>query len=392
MKNTFDIIVLGAGMVGASAALMFAKKGYSVAIVERQSTAPECYQLNDEMDLRQSAISPSSQRLLNDLGVWSTVQKKRYCDYQKMTVWHEFGGAEMNFACEQIGASHLGSIVENRLLQGVLLQQLTGLSNADLINGQAITEIHQHENKVEVVTSKGIKLEAGLLIAADGRDSTASRLLNLSSTGGSYHQTAIVANVTTEMPHQHTAWQRFLSTGPVAFLPLANGQCSIVWSADSERAAALMALDEKQFLWQLTEAFESRLGKVVDTSKRAAFPLNWHSADRWLEGRVLLIGDAAHGVHPLAGQGVNLGFGDVALLEALYTQNQSVYCKKSLRKFERQRKAETVTATHLFSALKTIYAQQNPFFCLVRDLGMSVVENSQFLKRAVVQNAIDNLA
>ena len=392
MKNTFDIIVLGAGMVGASTALMFARKGYSVAIVERQSTAPESFQLNDEMDLRQSAISPASQRLMNDLGVWTSVQKQRCCDYQKMTVWHESGGAEMNFASEQIGASHLGTIVENRLLQGALLQQLTALSNVDLIDGQAITEIHQYENKVEVVTSKNITLEAGLLIAADGRDSTASRLLNIPVTGGSYAQTAIVANVITERPHQNTAWQRFLSTGPVAFLPLSNGQCSIVWSADSERATALMRLDEKQFQRQLTEAFESRLGKVVGTSKRAAFPLNWHSADRWLEGRVLLIGDAAHGVHPLAGQGVNLGFGDVALLDELYTQNQLVYCKKLLRKFERQRKAETVTATHLFSALKTIYAQQNPLFCLARDLGMSVVENSQLVKRAVVQNALDNLA
>lgn len=390
MKNDFDIIVLGAGMVGAAAALALSRKGISIAIVERQSTLAESYQITDEPELRQSAISPASQELLNQLGVWAEIEKQRSCHYQRMTVWHESGSVEMNFASEQVGATHLGTIVENRLIQYILLKQLNNLANVTLFGEQEVISIDQQPAGVEIQTSAKVKLTAKLLIAADGRGSTASRLLKLPVTSGNYNQTAIVANVTTENGHQNTAWQRFLSTGPLAFLPLSNGQSSIVWSADTERAQELLALDDKAFMVQLGYAFERRLGKVTSCSQRMSFPLSWHSADRWLQGHVLLIGDAAHGVHPLAGQGVNLGFGDVSLLRQLLDSGQELFSYKLLRQFERQRKAETVTATHLFSALKQLYAQQNPLLCLARDLGMSVIENTHMLKRKVVQNAIEN--
>lgn len=379
-------------MVGAAAALALAHKGFSVALIERQSVDVETIQLSDEFDLRVSAISPASQQLLDELGVWSLVRGQRSCDYRKMLVWHENGSSQMHFDCEQIGVSHLGTIVENKIIQSVLLQQLNGLTNVTLFPAQQVESIQQSQTTVELTTSSGQTLQAELLIAADGRGSTVRQLLHLPVSSGSYQQTAIVANVTTEQPHEHTAWQRFLTSGPLAFLPLSNGQCSIVWSADRIKADELLRLSDDDFKRQLSAAFDYRLGAVTACSARAGFPLNWHSAGRWLLGRVLLVGDAAHGVHPLAGQGVNLGFGDVALLTRLLTTGQAVFQVRLLRRFERQRKAETVTAMHLFSALKTVYGQHNPLICKLRDFGMNVVEKNRLIKRLVMQSALHNMS
>lgn len=391
MKQKFEILVLGAGMVGATTALALARHGYSVALVERQDTDLLNEELPENIDSRVSAVSPASQQLLQELGVWKEVTLLRSCDYHKMVVWHENGSASMQFDSEQIGIGHLGTIVENRLLQAVLLKHLKHLPNVQIFKQQQIESVHQTDIEVQVVTSSGQQLQAELLIAADGRESTVRKLLHLPATTGSYRQTAIVANVTTELPHQHTAWQRFLETGPLAFLPLSTGQSSIVWSADSEFADELMGLSDDDFRRQLSKAFELTLGDVTATSQRMAFPLSWHTANQWLAGRVLLIGDAAHGVHPLAGQGVNLGFGDVVALKQILLPGQPAFQARLLRGFERQRKAETITATHLFSALKFMYGQSSPVLCRVRDMGMSFVDKNRMIKRLVLQSAVHNM-
>jgi ubiquinone biosynthesis UbiH/UbiF/VisC/COQ6 family hydroxylase len=383
-------------MVGASAALMLARKGYTVALVEKQAL-PQAQHghaeitLSEAFDVRVSAISPASQQLLQELGVWKDVTGLRSCDYHKMTVWHENGTAQMQFASEQIGRSHLGTIVENGLLQALLIRHLAHMPNVRFFAQQEVVAIQQNEQSVKLTTSVSSSLVADLLIAADGRHSSARQLLHLPAMGGSYHQTAIVANVNTQKSHQNTAWQRFLETGPLAFLPLSNGQSSIVWSVDTARAQELLGLEDEEFRLQLEQAFESRLGQIVSTSVRAGFPLNWHSAERWLELRVLLIGDAAHGVHPLAGQGVNLGFGDVALLSRKFNTGDALYQRRRLRQFERQRKAETVSATHLFSALKMVYGQRAPWLCKARDAGMSLVNRNAMIRRLVLQSAVQNM-
>lgn len=388
----FDVIVVGAGMVGASAALALARKGLSVALIERQAFSTELWQETDEFDLRVSAISPSSQQLLARLGIWTEIEKQRSCDYHKMCVWHENGAAQMNFSCEQAGATHLGTIVENRLIQSSLHRHLAMLNNVTLFAEQELESLQQTAQNITVVTAAGEQVVGQLLIAADGRESSVRKLSRLPATGGSYQQTAIVANVTTEFSHEHTAWQRFLATGPLAFLPLPNGQSSIVWSADTDRAQELLQLSDEEFMQQLSKAIEYRLGTVSAIGARAGFPLGWHMAGRWLDGRLLLIGDAAHGVHPLAGQGVNLGFDDVTLLSRTISTEQGIYNHRALRRFERQRKAETATAMHLFSALKLFYAQKNPLLCLSRDFGMSMVEKNLLIKRLVINSAMHNMA
>jgi ubiquinone biosynthesis UbiH/UbiF/VisC/COQ6 family hydroxylase len=392
LNQSFDAIVVGAGMVGASAALMLAQKGFSVAVLERQSLGDSGWQADAEFDLRVSAISPASQQLLSRLGVWAQVKKQRHCDYHHMCVWHEHGDASMNFSAEQTGSSHLGTIVENELVQAVMIEQLRRLNNISLFDGFMVDSILQSDHAVSVLTKEGQRLDARLLIAADGRESTVRKLTQVPAIGGTYEQTAIVANVTTELAHENTAWQRFLSTGPLAFLPLSNGQSSIVWSADSAMAEELLQLPDAEFMQQLSEAIQFRLGAVTAVSKRAGFPLAWHLTERWLHERVLFIGDAAHGVHPLAGQGVNLGFEDVALLASFFQQGMELYDHRLLRRFERQRKAEVATAMHLFSALKLFYAQENPLLCWCRDIGMSVVEKNQPLKRQVIRSATRNMA
>lgn len=392
MRHEFDVIVAGGGMVGSCTALALAQLGFSVAIVERQKMARQALSPADEFELRVSAISPASQQFLTELGVWQQIQSLRSCDYHKMFIWHEHGSSIVRFASEQIGLTHLGTIVENTLLQSIVQQALNGLKNVSLFDEQQVTTINNEQEGVEVLTSAKINLQGQLLIAADGRESAVRKQLHLPVVGGSYQQTAIVANVSTERSHEHTAWQRFLATGPLAFLPLSNGQSSIVWSADNQRAEELMALADEEFIAELSSAFECRLGAVTTTSRRASFPLSWHSAQQWLQQRVLLIGDAAHGVHPLAGQGVNLGFADVALLTELLQGESSVYQPRLLRRFERQRKAEAASATHLFTLLKQLYGQQNSLVCLARDFGMSMVDANMILKRLIMGSAVKNMA
>jgi 2-octaprenylphenol hydroxylase len=389
--KTFDVIVIGAGMVGASAALMLARKGLAVAVVEGQPLDKPAWSEAGDIDLRVSAISPASQQLLAQLGVWPEIRNRRVSDYHEMRVWHENGDSEMHFASEQMGAPLLGSIVENGLVQSVLLDHLRLLGNVTLLDGHSVEGIEELDDGVSLTTSRQARLRARLVLAADGRGSAVRRILNMPAMQGDYAQTAIVANIQTEQPHRATAWQRFLTTGPVALLPLNNGQCSIVWSADTGRANELLALSDEEFRAQLGEATEFRLGRVMEVSRRAGFPLNWHIAGRWLHGRVLLIGDAAHGVHPLAGQGVNLGFGDVALLSGLINDSSDLDRRTLLRRFERQRKAETASAMHLFTGLKLIYGQDNPLLCFARDLGMWAVQNNNLIKRQVVKTALRNM-
>ncbi len=392
-QRAFDVLVVGAGPVGAAAALMLARKQWRVAVVERQDlTQLRAPREDASYDLRVSAISPASRALLARLGVWAALPSERVCPYREMRVWHQGGRAEMHFDSALLAAPDLGSIVENRLLQSAMLRQLSALPGVELITGSALAALERQEERVRLTTVDGETLSARLLIAADGRGSAVREALDLPVLSGAYRQRAIVVNVDTERPHRHTAWQRFLQTGPLAFLPLANGQSSIVWSADEPRADELMALDDDAFRQALGAAFEHRLGAVTGCSERAAFELSWHAAERWLDHRVLLIGDAAHGVHPLAGQGVNLGFGDVALLDALLDAGEGPWQRRQLRRFERQRKAETFAATQLFSALKWVYGQPHPALALLRDAGMALVDRQTLIKRWIVDNALRNLA
>ena len=387
-----DIAIAGAGMVGSCAAHALARQGYRVALIEPAAPDPLEADQNRSFDLRISAISPRSQKILEGLGIWQQLDSARLCHYEKMFVWHQNGSASVALDAVELARDDLGTIVENRMIQKSLHQACSERAEIEWFRPDQIeTLIENNDNGVQLRLSSGAILSAGLLVAADGRSSPTRELAKMGSNSGQYQQTAFVANVSTEFLHQKTAWQRFLKTGPLAFLPLANGQSSIVWSCDNEFAQQLTELDDEEFCDALGEAFEFKLGPVKQCSSRLSFPLGWHSCDHWLNRRVLLIGDAAHSVHPLAGQGVNLGFSDVSLLVDLIGDSSSPILHKQLRRFERERKSQTWIAGNSFSGLKWLYGIEHKTVAAMRDLGMQAVGKNPILRRGLMRKAIENL-
>ncbi len=385
MNNHYDIIIVGAGMVGASAALALAKHGHRIAIIENNSE--QTFDIKQDHDLRVSAISPSSEKLLSNLGIWPLIKAQRSCAYHKMTVWDENSAGELHFDAANQAHSHLGHIIENKLITYALHQQL---KHHDLITvywQDSVQKIDEDLNLVHTVLTSKNTLTAKLFIAADGKFSSSRDLLNIPVISHSYQQKAIVANVTTELPHQHTAWQRFLSTGPLAFLPLSNGQSSIVWSCDNDLADHLMALTDAEFCSQLNQAFELKLGTNNNVSQRASFPLSWQYADQTVKNRCVLIGDAAHSIHPLAGQGVNLGFSDVQLISNLLHKNSLEKPKKCLRRFERQRKHDTAISLHSMTGINATFSNHSRLSQQIRGWGMNAINSQLSLKRSIIQRA-----
>ena len=387
----YDAIVAGAGMVGAGAALALALRGMRVALIEAMPS-PQPVAADADYDLRVSAISPRSSGILRDLGVWQQLDAARLCNYEKMHIWHQNGNASVAFDAVDLVRDNLGSIVENRMLQMTLQRACEAQPGIEWFQPDRIETLVDNSNAgVALELASGRCIEGALLIAADGRNSPTRALAGIEIQSGSYRQSAIVANVDTELGHRHTAWQRFLATGPLAFLPLANGQSSIVWSCDDARAAELSSLDDAAFCEALGEAFEWRLGAITGCSERRDFPLGWHHCERWLAGRVLVIGDAAHAVHPLAGQGVNQGFSDVEACAEAIGKFRGRISQTPLRRLERRRKSETWLASNSFSALKWLYGQEQAGVTRLRDLGMHLVDATPWLKRSLVGRAVRNI-
>jgi len=393
MAQHYDIVVSGAGMVGACAALALARQGFKIGLVEPAELAREPLDTDAEYDLRVSAISPTSQAILSKLGVWQSLDRQRLGFYEQMSIWHENGEARIDFDCVEIAREHLGVIVENRQIVHALHHACENEQNIEWFSGEKIVALNENSAQaLSLQLSSGINIGGDLLIAAEGRGSASRDLAGIEIMTGDYQQRAIVANVSTSQAHRSTAWQRFLSTGPLAFLPLANGQSSIVWSCDDALAADMIEADDDAFCTALGEAMEFQLGDVLSVSQRLSFPLGWHSSHQWLKNRVLLIGDAAHGVHPLAGQGVNLGFSDVDLLCQKIGDLDHPWQVKKLRQYERQRKSETALATHSFSALKWIYGIDRWPLTGLRDLGMQLLQANPAGKRLLMSQALRNMA
>ena len=361
-----DAAVVGGGVVGSACALSLAQLGLDVALVE--SREPPRW-LPAHRDLRVYAFAPDNAALLDALGVWRSVQGARLQPYRRMRVWDAAGGGELAFDADALGRRELGWIVEHGLLVDRLWATLPA-AGVDVQCPARVTELEQHDDGARLRLEDGSALDARLVIAADGADSSLRTLSGIGIDTHDYAQKGVVAFIASEQPHTDTAWQRFLPTGPLALLPFVDGQSSIVWTLPNAEAERVLALDEDAFNRELTAAFDARLGALQLRSPRAAFPLRRQLADDYVHGRVLLLGDAAHVVHPLAGQGVNLGLRDVAALRDSIREAQGkradYTAPQRLARWARMRKSENAAAAHAFGAINRMFTDDGMAATLLR--------------------------
>lgn len=376
-------------MVGSALALALTKAGFGVALLE--SRAVPRWRAEDEVDLRVVALAASSIALFERLDVWKTMLEARACAYRHMHVWDALAPGELHFDAADAGAAALGYIVENRLIQDVLWRALQGDARLALHCPAKVAATELEADRRTLVLDDGSRIAARVVVAADGADSALRDLLGMATQTRDYSQRAIVAHVRAERAHEETAWQRFVPDGTVAFLPLADGRTSIVWSVPNAEAERLLALDEAAFRDELGAAFDFRLGRITATTPRAAFPLRMKLADTYVAPRFALIGDAAHVVHPLAGQGVNLGLRDVdelcAVLSEARDAKRDFAADFVLRRYERRRRSDNALLAHAFDAIQRVFGSNAIPVAALRGVALGLVDKIGPLKQKFARHA-----
>ncbi len=386
----YDIVIVGAGMVGATLACALRDSGLRIAVVEARR--PRRSWPAGSVDLRVSAISAASERIFRALGVWPAMEARGVSPFLEMHVWDAGGRGEIHFDSADLGTPRLGHIIENRVIQAALLEGMDEAANLELICPAAIESFQHTSGGLRLQLSDGAELQTALLVGADGGGSRVRELAGLATRGWSYEQQAVVAAVSTQRPHRGTAWQRFLPPGPLAFLPLRDGRSSIVWSTHPERAEALLAMAEAEFRTALGEAFDHRLGEVLETGPRAAFPLRLQHTLRYVSERLALVGDAAHMIHPLAGQGVNLGLLDAAALAEVIRDAQGRGRDFSsilvLRRYERWRKGDNLITMAAMDGFKRLFGTDFAPLRLARNLGLELINQAVPVKNQLISHAM----
>lgn len=409
----YDLVIAGAGLVGAALALqlapVFAQRGLRLALVEAGSE-PARFQ-GESFDPRVVALTPGSRALLERLGLWRRIAAERVCAYREMHVWDGEASGRITFNADELGCEQLGHIVENSLLVRHLRQALSYQTSVDWFQPAAVTGLEMREEtddgEVRVELDSGAVLTTALLVAADGAHSRVREFAGFDVREWAYEQKAIVTTVRTERAHGYCARQRFMQTGPLAFLPLHCQQpellsgsdqrwdshyCSIVWSADSALADELMALDEDAFCQRLGREFEYALGEVTGTDQRHAIPLYQRHARDYTRPGVALVGDAAHSIHPLAGQGVNLGLKDtMALAEEVQRAVQRglpLSDPSLLRRYQRQRMGDNLGMMALMEGFKRLFGSRTPPLIWARSAGLRRVDSLPLLKNTLARKAM----
>jgi 2-octaprenylphenol hydroxylase len=403
VSRDFDVVIVGGGAIGAAmAALLLARRQVSpgrVAIVAaaaapvEPAVAAAASAAADEWDLRVFALSRASQRLLSLCGIWPLLPPQRMLAYERMCVWDARGTPQgpgsLTFDCAEIGEPNLGFIVEGRaLLRGCA--QAAAAAGAVFIEA-TVEHVGIDDAEARVRLHDGRDLRGKLLIAADGTASKTRDLLGIGAAGHAYHQDALVAHVRTHRAHGNTAWQRFLPAGPLAFLPLPDGRSSIVWSVPRAEAARLRALDAPAFGAALQEASGDVLGAVELTTPVASFPLQLQYALEYARPRAVLLGDAAHAVHPLAGQGLNLGLLDCASLADVLagTPDPAALGEyRQLRRYERRRKSENLLAATALDGLERLFSHPDTGLARLRMAGLDAIGKMPYVRRKLAQRAL----
>lgn len=390
-QQHYDIIIVGGGMVGATLACALGGSHLKIAVVESYQSDfnwPE-----GSHDIRVSALTHASQHIFENVGAWQSMQKDGVSAYNKMHVWDATGQGQIHFDSVEVAQADLGHIVENRIIQKALQKRLADFDNINLLMPVTLESLqYMQDNFIELTTSDGITLTTELVVGADGANSWVRKQADISLHSWAYHQTAVVCNVTSSESHQNSCWQQFMPEGPLAFLPLADGQSSIVWSTTEDKAQALLNMDEQLFNQELQMAFGSSLGRISLSSERGAFPLRLRHAKNYVKQRLALVGDAAHTVHPLAGQGVNLGLLDaVVLAEEImrsHKKKRDIGSLSTLRRYERRRKGDNIAMLAAMDGFKKLFSNDFAPLKLLRNRGLNLADRLPLFKNAMIKQAM----
>ena len=395
MEMRADVLIVGAGMVGSALALALKDSGLEILLLDGSPLSVKPFDPQAAFEPRVSALSAASQRILERLGVWGGISARRASPYRDMQVWDGSGTGQIHFSAASVHAEVLGHIVENRVVQDALLERLHDCDMGLLANAR-LEQMRRSGDDWLLTLADGRKLRAPLVIAADGANSAVRRLAGCATREWDYLHHAIVTSVRSSQPHQMTAWQRFTDDGPLAFLPLErDGQqdwCSIVWSTTPEQAQRLMLLEEDEFCRELERAFEGRLGTVLSADSRLCVPLRQRHAKRYVAEGLALIGDAAHTIHPLAGQGVNLGFLDAAVLaeELLHAceRGERLADVRVLSRFERRRMPHNLGLMAAMEGFERLFQADSLALRWLRNTGLKSVEQMPEAKALFVRQAL----
>ena len=391
MKDrAYQVAIVGGGMVGATLACLLANEGVSVALIDAGD--PTETWGDDSYDQRVSALTLASINVFKSLGIWAEMVRLGEQPMEKMFVWDHFASGELAIDSADAGEMQMGSVVENRLTVFALWKKLQTLETCDLYRSTQLEGFDISEKNVDIQLSNGEHINASLLVGADGSNSKIRQLSGIQAYGWSYQQKALVATVKPEKPHQNTAWQRFLPEGTLALLPLRNGLVSIVWTSKPETTEANLQLSTVEFCDALADASEHQLGGFELMGARGAFPLKLQFSSEYCQQRMVLIGDAIHTIHPLAGQGANLGLKDaVCLAKVILCASESkrdIASQQVLRRYERQRKGDNALMMAMMDGFKRLFSADDTLVKLGRSTGMGLINQSTLLKNKICQYAM----
>ncbi|WP_430472559.1 2-octaprenyl-3-methyl-6-methoxy-1,4-benzoquinol hydroxylase [Zestomonas insulae] len=395
MELRADLIIVGAGMVGSALALALEHSGLDILVVDGGPLSVKPFDAAARFEPRVSALSAASQRVLERLGAWDGIRARRASPYIEMQVWDGSGTGQIHFSAASVHAETLGHIVENRVVQDALLERLHA-SELGLLGSARLEQLRRSGDDWLLTLADGRQLRTPLLIAADGANSAVRRLAGCATREWDYLHHAIVTSVRCAEPHRRTARQRFTDDGPLAFLPLERDGdahwCSIVWSATPGEAERLMALDDAAFCAALGRAFEQRLGTIEASDPRLCIPLRQRHAKRYVEPGLALIGDAAHSIHPLAGQGVNLGFLDAAVLAEVllhaHGRGERLAEPRVLSRYERRRMPHNLAMMAAMEGFERLFQADALAVRWLRNSGLNWVDNLPEAKALFVRQAL----
>ena len=388
MSVQFDITIVGAGIAGATCAALLADTPLRVLLLDRGQPVEPPHTFAP----RVSALGRAADRTLDAAGVWPQVRATRACAYRRMVVWDAHSDGRIEFDAARLASPYLGHIVENDLVTALLHKRIQTAANIELRFNAELEALTVADDQVELRSAQGPVTKTSVVVGADGAGSWVRGALGLEQKRVDYRQRGIVCQVRAECNHGHTAWQRFMSSGPLAFLPLANGDCSIVWSCDDPLAEELLALDDVAFAQRLQTASDDALGRIMEVGPRYGFPLRRAHTGQYSTQRAVLIGDAAHIVHPLAGQGANLGIADAATLAQVlveaYNAGSDVGGYRVVRRYERWRKGENLAMLALVDGLQRLFRQRNPLLRSLRGAGLNATNRLGWLKDELAARAM----